>query len=438
MEKTQSKDWYLSSFKAIEESLNGESKTPFHEIRKNAISRFEEIDFPAHKNEEWKYTNIAPILNYNFTPAENVKLSKEAVKKFLVPGLRVNLIVLINGKYSNVLSDIHEKNKGVRIESFQNILKNEPDFILQHFSKYAMLENGFVALNTAFASDGVVIHVPDNTAVENYIHILNLTGTNDENDNEHILSQPRNLVIAGKNSRVKIIESYHSISGGVNLANVVNEIVCGENSHIELTRLQDENLNSFHINKTQTLQQKGSTFTHYSVTLGGNIVRNDTNVVLNDEHITANLYGLYLTEGKQHVDNHTLIDHAMPHCQSSELYKGVLNDSSRGVFNGKVFVRKDAQKTNAYQSNKAILLTNEATVDTKPQLEIYADDVKCSHGAAIGQLDEDAVFYLRSRGISKEMAKTVLIRAFANDIFETIETEALHDYLNNLVAAKLK
>jgi Fe-S cluster assembly protein SufD len=434
MEKSQSKDWYLSNFKDIEESLNGESKTPFHEIRKKAISRFEEIDFPGVKNEEWKYTNIAPILNYNFSPSVNIKLQKSALEKFLIQGLKVNLVVLVNGNFSAGLSNIYNQQAGVRIESFSNLLKNEPDFILSHFAKYAALENGFVALNTAFASDGVVICIPDNTIVEDYIHILNLTG----NDNENILSQPRNLIITGGGSHVKIIESYHSLTGDVNLTNVVNEIVLGENSTVELSRLQDENMDSFHINRTQAEQKKGSTFTHYSVTLGGKIVRNDTNTVLNGENCTGNLYGLYLTENSQHVDNHTLIDHAKPHCQSNELYKGVLNDRSRGVFNGKVFVRKDAQKTNAYQSNKAILLTNEATVDTKPQLEIYADDVKCSHGAAIGQLDDEAVFYLRSRGISEDMAKTVLIRAFANDIFETIENEALHSYLNNLVVAKLK
>jgi Fe-S cluster assembly protein SufD len=433
MEKTQSKQWYLSNFKNVEESLNGESKTPFHEIRKKAISRFEEIDFPTTKNEEWKYTNIAPVLNYNFTPAPSVNVSKNDIEKFLIPGLDASLVVLVNGNFSEELSNIN-KSEDFVIESFHKLLKNDPDFILKYFSKYAQLENGFIALNTALANDGVVIYAKDNAEVENYIHVLNVIGST----GEHVLSQPRNLIVAGTNSKVKIIESYHSLGDDVNLTNVVTEVIVGENANVELNRLQNENTNSFHINRTQTQQQKGSTFTHYSVSLGGSIVRNDTNTVLDDENCMTNLYGLYLTEDSQHVDNHTLIDHAKPHCQSNELYKGVLNDKSRGVFNGKVFVRKDAQKTNAYQSNKAILLTNEALIDTKPQLEIYADDVKCSHGAAIGQLDADAVFYLRSRGISEEMARTVLIRAFANDIFETIENQPLHDYLNNLVITKLK
>jgi Fe-S cluster assembly protein SufD len=442
MEKTQSKQWYISSFKEIEESLNGsasltmngESKTPFHDIRRNAITKFGEIDFPTTKNEDWKYTNIAPILSRNFSPAGRVKVTKNDAERFLVPDLKVNLIVLVNGNYSAGLSKIHKLPNGVRIESFRNLLKNEPDFVLEHFSRYARLDNGFAALNTAFANDGAVIYMPDNTVAKSCIHILNLTGSEEGN----VLSQPRNLIIAGKNSKVKIIESYHSISENASLTNVVNEIAAAEGASVELYRIQDENLNSFHINQTQAEQKRDSVFMHYSVTTGGSIVRNDTNTVLDDENCTANLYGLYLTEDSQHVDNHTLIDHAKPNCQSNELYKGVLNDSSRGVFNGKVFVRKNAQKTNAYQSNKAILLSGQALVDTKPQLEIYADDVKCSHGAAIGQLDEDALFYLRTRGIGKEEAKTVLIRAFANDIFETIENKELHDYLNNLVFEKLK
>ena len=434
MENTQSKNWYISNFKRIEESLNGESKTPFHELRKKAIEIFGEIDFPSVKNEEWKYTNIAPILKFNFSNVKPVKLNTEDIEPFLIPGLKPSIIVLVNGSYVPGLSKIHKHPEGVIIESFSNVLKNDPGIILEHFGKYAKLDNGFIALNTAFAGDGVVIKIPDNTVIKDYIHIINLTGSK----NENVLSQPRNLIVTGKNSQVKIIESYHSLPGNENLTNVVNEVIAGENSDVEIYRLQHENTGSFHVNHTQAYQQKNSVFTHYSITLGGNIVRNDTNTLLDAENCTGNLFGLYLTEGSQHVDNHTMIDHAKPHCQSNEKYKGVLDGSSRGVFNGKVFVREDAQKTNAYQSNKAILLTGTAVVDTKPQLEIYADDVKCSHGAAIGQLDDEAVFYLRSRGIGKELAKTVLIRAFANDIFETLTSEELHEHLNHLVYAKLK
>ena len=362
-----------------------------------------------------------------------LNLRKDDIKHFVFKGLDASIIVFVNGVHSEKLSNIKKQDKGIVIESLSNVIKNNPELILENFGKYAEIENGFTALNTAFAKEGTVIIVPDNTEVKGHIHILNITGEEGKN----IIAQPRNLIITGKNSHARIIESYYSIGGGENLVNAVNEVLIGENSFVELYKLQLENHASFHINRTQAVQGRNSTFTHYGVSLGGALVRNDTNVLLNDENCTANLYGLYITEGSQHVDNHTLIDHAKPHCQSNELYKGVLNDKSRGVFNGKVFVREDAQKTNAYQSNKAILLSSNATIDTKPQLEIYADDVKCSHGAAIGQLDDEAVFYLRSRGISADMAKTVLIRAFANDIFETIESDVLHENLNHLVFEKL-
>jgi Fe-S cluster assembly protein SufD len=428
------KELYISDFKTLEESLNGQSKSPFHELRKNAIEKFRQFDFPTLKNEDWKYTNVSAIHNFDFKNVNNVKVTKEELKKHLIPGLDASLIVIINGNYSNELSDIKETAKGVIIDSFSNVLKTNPELILKYFGKYAEIENGFVALNTAFANDGVFINVPANTVVEKPVMVLNLTGSNDAN----VLSQPRNLIVAEKSSSVKIVELFHSISDNESLINTVSEVVVEENAHVEIYKIQDENMKSFHFNKTQAHQSKNCVFTIYNVTVGGGLVRNDTNIVLDDENSTGNLFGLYLTEGNQHVDNHTLIDHAKPHCQSNELYKGVLNGSSRGVFNGKVFVRKDAQKTNAYQSNKAILLTDDAKIDTKPQLEIYADDVKCSHGAAIGQLDYDAVFYLRSRGISEEMARTILIRAFADDVFALIPNEAMHEYLNNLVHTKLK
>ena len=434
MDKTYSKDWYIENFSIMENGLNGESKSPFHKIRKDAIAEFDKMGFPTTKSEDWKYTNIAPIFNFKFIPAGNVKVTKNDISKFLVKGLKVNLLVFVNGKFSKELSDIQNHTEGIKIDSLANIIKSQPEILSEHFAKYTKNDNGFIALNTAFAQDGFVIIIPGNVNIEEPVHILNINGDAEN----HVLSQPRNLVITGKNSSVKIIETYHSISESASFSNVVTEVVTGENSHAELFKIQDENMSSFHINRTQVEQKKNSTFTSYSISLGNALTRNDINVVLNDENITSNLFGLYITEGTQHVDNHTLIDHAKPHCRSNESYKGVLNDKSRGVFNGKVFVRQDAQKTNAYQSNKAILLSKEATIDTKPQLEIYADDVKCSHGAAIGQLDEESVFYLRSRGIGEEQARAVLIRAFANDLFETIDSEPLHEHLNNLVFAKLK
>lgn len=428
------KEKYISDFRKAEENMNGEASTAFHQFRKSAIAKFDELGFPSLKNEDWKYTNISPLFNYEFTKGADLNISKKEVEKYMIKGLDENVIVFVNGIYSEKHSSIKKQQTGIVIESLKNVIKNNAGLILDHLGKIAEIDNGFTALNTAFAGEGAVIFVPDNAAVNGHIHLLNITGEKDRN----ILTQPRHIIITGKNCNVKIIESYHSTGSEANLVNAVSEIAVGEGSIVEIYRLQQENESSFQINRTHALQSANSTFTHYSVTLGGGIVRNDTNIKLDAENCTGNLYGLYLTEGNQHVDNHTLIDHAKPHCQSNEMYKGVLNDRSKGVFNGKVFVREDAQKTNAYQSNKAILLTDTASIDTKPQLEIFADDVKCSHGAAIGQLDDEAVFYLRSRGIGEEMARTVLIRAFANDIFETIENDAFHEHLNHLVFEKLK
>ncbi|HEY3250759.1 MAG TPA: Fe-S cluster assembly protein SufD, partial [Ignavibacteria bacterium] len=422
-----------SNFREFESSLNGESQTPVHELRKNAIVKLNEIDFPTTKNEEWKYTNIAPILNYKFQLADEISLGAEDIQKFLIKDCDVHLAVLVNGRFKKELSSIGKLPKGVIVQSLFEAIKSKPELVFNYLGKYVNIENGFIALNTAFTLDGVFIYVPDNVVVDKQIHILHLTGRSKEN----ILAQPRNLLAAGKNSVVRLIESYNSISSSVDFTNVVTEIIAGENSHVEIYKIQNEDKQNFHINRTQVEQKNGSTFTTYTASLGSAIIRNDLNTVLDGEGCTANLYGLYIIDGTQHVDNHTLIDHAKPHCQSNELYKGVLNGKSRGVFNGKVFVRKDAQKTNAYQSNKAMLLSNEALIDTKPQLEIYADDVKCSHGAAIGQLDEESVFYLRTRGIGEEKARAVLIRAFANDVFELIEDEPLHNHLNALVFEKL-
>ncbi len=437
MTQIKIKNWYLKSFEKFEASLNGEMVSDIHKIRKDAIAAFAEMDFPSTKNEEWKYTNIAPILNYSFAPAKNkVNLSSKDLSKFLVQGLKAKILVFINGEFSEKhSSSFQELEKlGVKIGGLSDIMKNSPDIVKTHLAQYAKLNNGFIALNTAFAKDGAFIYIPDGVTIIDPIHIINLSGRAEEN----ILSQPRNLIIARKNSKVTIIESYNSITDKAHFTNAVTEVIADENSNIELYRIQDENLSAFQVSLTQVEQKKRSVFTVYTITTGGALVRNDVNSVLDDEGCETHLYGLYLTDGSQHVDNHTLMDHAKPHCLSNELYKGVLNGNSRAVFNGKVYVRPDAQKTNAYQSNKNILLSKNATVDTKPQLEIYADDVKCSHGATVGQLDDESLFYLRSRGISKEMARSILIRAFANDIFEEIKIDELHEHLNNMVFEKLK
>lgn len=429
-----SKDWYIKNFREFENSLNGEATSPVHRLRLDAIEKLNELGFPTIKNEEWKYTNISPILDYNFISSEAKSIDHKVLEKYLINDFDVHLTVLINGRYNEELSKIGGLPGGVIVKSLSKAIAENTELVQNYLGKFVKLENGFLALNTAFTSDGLFIYIPDDTVLDKQIHLLNIVS----GDGKNILSQPRNLIISGKNSHFSVIETYNSITGSKSFTNVISEIMVGENSRAELYKIQNESSAAFHINRTQAEQKSGSEFTVYTVSLGGAIIRNDLNTVLDGENCTANLYGLYIINESQHVDNHTLIDHAKPHCESNELYKGVLDGKSRGVFNGKVYVRKDAQKTNAYQSNKAVLLSKEALIDTKPQLEIFADDVKCSHGAAIGQLDEESVFYLRSRGIGEEKARAVLIRAFANDVFELIDNNVLHNYLNELVFKKLK
>ena len=426
------KDWYIENFRKIEGNLT--SGDGINKIRQDAIKTFELLGFPTVKNEEWIYTNISPVLNHGFTPYSGKKdLKSTDIKKYSIEGINEIIIVLHNGIYQNEAAITNSLPAGVILTSFKNAVKSHSDKLEKHIGKYVKQENGFISLNTAFADDGVFIYIPDNATIQKPIHIININGGGKE-----ILSQPRNIIIAGKNSSATIIESYNSADNETSFTNVITELFAGEGSRINFYKFQNENDRAFNISRVQTEQKRNSVFTIYTVTTGGSLVRNDVNTLLNDEGCETHLFGLYLTDGSQHVDNHTLIDHAKPRCLSNELYKGVLNDTSHGVFNGKVYVRPDAQKTNAYQSNKNILLTKEASIDTKPQLEIYADDVRCTHGATVGQLDDESVFYFRSRGIPKDEAIKLLIHAFANDIFENIENEPLRGHIGKMIVNKLK
>lgn len=432
MEFKNSKEWYLSNFKTFEKKLNGESKTFLHEIRKAALKELAELNFPTLRNEEWKYTDVTPISNQNFTPAVNSVLPRFTngdIQKYLFQNFDYYLVVFVNGIFSEELSEIKDLPGGAFIGSLRKIYKENPQLINQHLGKLSKIENAFNALNTAYASDGFVAIVPDGAIIEKPVQILYLNSS----DDEPILSIPRNMITVGQNSQLSVIANYRGVGLEKYFSNSVTEIFIGENAVMDLYKVQYENDEAYHIEKVQAIQKKKSVFNHYNINFGGSIVRNDINSILDDENIETHFYGLYLAHGKQHVDNHTFADHAKPNCMSNELYKGILDDNSRGVFNGKIIVRKDAQKTNAYQSNKTILLAKTAKIDTKPQLEIFADDVKCSHGATVGQLDEEAEFYIRSRGVPQELAKSMLIRAFANDVIEKVKIEPLKTQLNHMI-----
>lgn len=428
------KNWYLNEFKKFENSLNGESALQIHGVRKEAISNFSKLDFPNTKDEEWKYTNITSLLKYNFKPASiKVEVSVEQVNKFLFDKLEHSLLVFINGQFEEKLSKIKNLPEGVIAGSIAKAIKQKSPIVEKHFGKYSDFKNQiFTALSTAYTKDGAFVFIPEGKIVEGPVHILFLASSGDEN----ILSQPRNLFVAGKNSQVTIIEHFSSLDQSIYFTNSVTEIVAEENAIVNHIKLQEESKKAFHIGRMEVEQERASNFTSYAISLGGNISRNDFNCKFNDEGGECTLNGLFLLDGTQLFDVHTLIDHAKPHCNSHEHYKGILDEKSRGVFNGKVMVRKDAQKTNAFQENNNIILSNDALVNTKPQLEIFADDVKCSHGATIGQLDDDSMFYLKSRGIGEETAKTILIHAFASDVVQTIKIKAVKDYIEEILTQR--
>lgn len=434
-ELTEIKNWYLANFEAFENSLNGQKGEPFHQLRKAAIESFTAQNFPTTKDEEWRNTNIAPILKHNFVlPTSSPELKKEDLNSFLIEGFEADQLVFVNGRFSKELSSEYAVPKGAIIGALSEELKTNPALVEKYFSKLAKPEAAiFTALGAAFTEDGIFIYVPDGKVIEKPLYILNITSAG----KEKIIVNPRNIIIAGQNSQVKIIERYVSLDEAVYFTNPVTEIVCGKDSVVEHIKLQDESLNAFHISTTEAELDAGSNFSSYNISTGSAICRNTIKVKFIAEGAECTLNGLYLADGLQLLDNHTTIDHAVPNCESRELYKGALNGKSRAVFNGKVIVRKDAQKTNAFQQNKTILLSDEALIDTKPQLEIFADDVKCSHGATIGQLDEDSLFYLRSRGIGAKEARTILIYAFANDVVKTIKIDSIKKYLEKLLAARL-
>lgn len=427
-----SKQFYIDSFKKLENSLNGESKLFIHQLRKEALNQFENSNFPTQKNEEWKYTDVTSITKQNFVPAFNsieLKTTKEEIAKYLFKDIDCYLLVFINGIYREELSSVNDIPKGVIISNLRKITTENPVFVEKFLGKLAVVENAFNSLNTAYSVDGLVVFVPEGKVVEKPIQVLYLNSS----EKEEVLSSPRNLIVAEKNSQVSIITNYRGISERAYLSNNITEAFVDDDAIVSIYKIQNELDNAYHIDKVQAKQGTKSVFNHYNITFGGSIVRNDINTVHEGENIETHYYGLYMINGKQHVDNHTFVDHAKPNCMSNELYKGILDDNARGVFNGKIIVRQDAQKTNAYQQNKTILLSKTTTIDTKPQLEIFADDVKCSHGATVGHLDDISEFYICSRGVPQELAKSMLIRAFASDVIETIKIEPLKEQINHMI-----
>ncbi|GAB4014558.1 Fe-S cluster assembly protein SufD [Spirosoma koreense] len=428
------KNQLLAAFRDNEERMNGERKAPFHQRRRAALKQFDLLGFPTIRHEEWKYSNVNGLLKESFELDETTTLTPEDLAPLEIPNLDGNILYFVNGRFHPELSRIVSPASQVQITSFAEAIKTDPEFIDAHFAHYAdYQDNAFTALNTAMASDGVIVRVPANTVVEQPIILRFITDARQKNNS----SQPRNLITVGQNAEVMMAESYRTLGEQASFVNVVTEIVLSRDARMQYYKVQNETEKAYHIGTTQVSQSDNSHFYSATVTLNGNFVRNNLNIVLNGQHAEAFMYGLYMPNGRQHVDNHTLVDHAMPNSYSNELYKGILDDNSTGVFNGKIFVRPDAQKTNAYQSCKNVVLSPGASMNTKPQLEIFADDVKCSHGTTTGQLNDEALFYMRSRGIPKDDARTLLLYAFSQDVLSQIKIQPIREYLERVVTEKL-
>lgn len=390
-------------------------------LRQAARKRLQQSALPTTRNEDWRFTNVAPILETAF----QLPLADQTIDVGRLPAPPTpNAIRLVfaNGRLLDVVSTHGKLPTGVQIDSLAEA-KAHPQLgrIADDSESY------FTALNTSFLDDGALISVPDGKVVEQPIEIVYLS----EPTAKPLVTQPRNLIVIGKNAQATIVERY--LGSGAYFTNAVTEISLAENAFLDHVKLQQESTSASHVANTQIAMAPNSNFTSHYLGLGGSLVRNEVRVRFDGEHAEATVNGLYLASGKQHLDNFTVIDHAKPNCASHELYKGILNDKSHGVFNGKIFVRKDAQKTDAKQTNKVLLLSDDATINTKPQLEIFADDVKCTHGATIGQIDANQMFYLRSRGIPEDAARRLLTFAFANDIVGRLKIEALRDELEKRI-----
>lgn len=408
-------------------------------IRKEGFDVFNKNGLPTYKNEEWKYTSISDLFRKEYHLSEDglsVKISKSDIDEIRLPGFeKANELVFINGKYVSALSTIRSPEDQLIILPLEVAAKGKyKDIVNAHLGKSNLFfKDGIHALNTSFIYGGVFIYVNKKQVIENPVYLYHFS---DARDN-HILSQPRSLFYVDESAKLQLVETYKTIGTMDSFTNEVIEVVVNTNAIVEYYKFQNDVANASQVGTTH-IRQIGKSYAHTVVaTLNGGMIRNNTNIIMEAAGNEAHMYGLYLLKGNSHVDNHTVVDNTMPNCFSNELYKGVMDEKSTGVFSGKIFVRPDAQKTNAYQSNNNILLSEHASVNTKPQLEIFADDVKCSHGCTVGRLDEEALFYLRTRGISKEHAQAMLLEAFAASIVEQIKIEPLRKYAEQLIIERL-
>jgi Fe-S cluster assembly protein SufD len=409
--------------------------TSVHALRRLAVERFAALGFPTNRQEEWRQTNVSPIAKGTFVRPESDPnaVDPRVAEPFLFDAAA--RLVFVDGRFSARLSSVSQLPEGTIVASLAEALERVPEKVEPWLGQLARFENHpFVALNTAFLRDGAFVWVPRGVtpAVMGPVHVLFLSSGE---EGRATVSFPRNLFVAGESSQLSIVETYAGTGPYFNCP--VTELVAGPNAVVDHYKVQQESREAFHMATFQVLGDRHSVPSSHSISLGGGLVRNDVNAVLDGEGIDCILNGLYLLEGNQFVDNHMRVEHAKPHCASHELYKGVLDGKARSIFSGLIHVHKGAQKTDAKQSNRNLLLSPDAVANSNPQLEIYADDVKCTHGSTVGQLDEDAVFYLRSRGIGADAARSLLTYAFASDIVERIKVEPVRKDLEEFLFARL-
>ena len=430
---TQGTDSYREQFSRLERRVAGRDWAWFQPIRRAALARFTDMGFPTTRDEDWRFTSVAPIAQTAFAPApeEFGGLTRRDLEAFTFPGLACSRLVFVNGRYSAELSSRTPLPGGVVVGNLASALTVYPDPVEAHLARYADFHHdAFTALNTAFMEDGAFVFIRRGTVLEEPIHLLFVS----TQTAAPVITHPRNLIVADEDSQATIVEDYVSLGGDVYFSNGVTEVVVGQNGVMSHYLIERESPRAFNVSTLRIQQARSSNVTSHSVLVGGALVRNNVHPILAGEGGECVINGLFMATGRQHMDNYMRVEHASPRCDSRQFYHGILDGSSRGVFHGRIVVHKEAQKTDAKQTNRNLLLSEDAQIDTKPQLEIYADDVKCTHGATIGQVNEEAVFYLRSRGIAKESARAILLFAFAQESLERMKIAPIREHLEGLVA----
>jgi Fe-S cluster assembly protein SufD len=432
---------YSASFRALQENSGADSPAWVARLRENAFSSFEKLGFPTVNREEWKYTNVAAIAKAKFEAAFERRegesaLGEAELQPFIYEEARGSRLVFVNGFYRPELSSVEALPASVAAIDIADAFKDEKygNIVREQLARSADFnEHAFTALNTAFIASGAFIFIPEGVEVESPVHLLFLS----DGRGAPVVSFPRVLVVAERGSTATVIESYASVSENAYFTNAVVEINLADGARLNHYKVQRESTEAFHVATTQAALGRASSFNSTTITLGARLSRHNVNVMLDHEGAECWVDGLYIVGEDQHTDTHSLIDHRQPHCTSHQLYKGILDGKSRAVFNGKVFVREGAQQTDAKQTNRNLLLSNEARVDTKPQLEIFADDVKCAHGATVGQLEEEELFYLISRGLNPDLARNLLTYGFAEEVIEKIKIESIKAQLDEAVLNRL-